>query len=139
LLTGITAFLPNENKLRGMFQGRSSDLWEMMEAISGYGCEIVVVKRGERGQYLYDTLSKARYIIPAYPAKVIDPTGAGDAYCGGFLAGYRRDYDPLQAGLAGNVSASFCVEGSGPFFTMEAMPRLAEARRVALKDMVRRV
>src|SRR3989304_1158989 len=54
LLTGLTAFLPSEEEARSFFQSRSEDLWEMAEALSSYGCEMVVIKRGERGQLLYD-------------------------------------------------------------------------------------
>ncbi|WP_322808043.1 PfkB family carbohydrate kinase, partial [Thermanaerothrix sp.] len=65
-----------------------------------------------------------------------DPTGAGDAFCGGFLAGYRQTYDPLAAVLHGNVSASLVIEGSGPFYALEALPGLAQARLEALRDAV---
>ena len=139
LLTGLTAFLPAENELRGLFHGRSSDLWQMMEALAGYGCEIIVVKRGESGQWLYDAASRTRWEVAAYPARVVDVTGAGDAFCGGFLWGYRQTYDPLQAVLYGGISASLVVEGSGPFFALDALPGLAQARLEALRDTVRKI
>ena len=139
LVTGLTAFLPSEEEMRKLFHGRSTDLWQMMETIADYGCEIVVVKRGERGQYLYDRTTKMHWEIPAYPARVIDPTGAGDAYCGGFLAGYRQTYDPLQAALYGSISASLTIEGSGIFFALDALPGLAQARLDALKEGIRKV
>lgn len=139
LVTGLTAFLPSEEEIRKLFHGRSSDLWQMMEAIADYGCEIVVVKRGERGQYLFDHATRARWEIPAYPARTVDPTGAGDSYCGGFLAGYRQTYDPIQAALFGSISASLTVEGSGAFYALDGMPGLAQARLNSLKDGVRRL
>jgi sugar/nucleoside kinase (ribokinase family) len=139
LVSGLTAFLPNEDELRTLFHGRSTNLWEMMETISDYGCEIVVVKRGERGQYLYDRATRTHWEISAYPVRVADPTGAGDSFCGGFLAGYWRTYDPLQAVLYGSISASLSIEGSGAFYTLDALPGLAEARFEALKDGVRKV
>jgi hypothetical protein len=139
LVTGLTAFLPNEEELRALFNGRKTDLWEMVEIIAEYGCEFVVVKRGERGQYLYDRARKEKWEIPAYPAKVIDPTGVGDAYCGGFLAGYRLTYDPIQAALYGSISASLTIEGSGPFYSLDALTGLAKARLEALKEGVRKV
>jgi sugar/nucleoside kinase (ribokinase family) len=111
----------------------------MMEAIASYGVEFVVVKRGERGQWLYDAVSRNRWEVSAYPARVVDLTGAGDAFCGGFLAGYRHAYDPLEAVLHGNISSSLVVEGSGPFYAMEALPNLAQARLFALRDTVRRM
>lgn len=139
LLTGLTAFLPAEEELRSFFYGRSADLWEMAAALAAYNCEFVVIKCGERGQLLYDAVSHTRWEIPAYPARLVDPTGAGDAFCGGFLAGYRRTFDPLQAVLFGNVSASLTVEGSGPFFALEALPGLAQARLDALRQHPRKL
>jgi len=139
VISGLTAFLPNEEEIRNLFHGRSTDLWQMMENLTDYGCEIVVVKRGESGQYLYDRATKTHWEISAYPAKVVDPTGAGDSFCGGFLAGYRRTYDPLQAVLYGSISASLTIEGSGAFYALDALPGLAQARLEALKEGVRKV
>lgn len=139
LLHGLTAFLPSEEELRALFWGRSSDLWEMAEAAAAFGCEFVVIKRGGRGQMLYDSASKKRWEIPACPARPTDLTGAGDAFCGGFLAGYARTYDPLRAVLHGNISASLTVEGSGAFHALEALPGLAQARLESLSAIVRQV
>ena len=139
LLNGVTAFLPSQEDLRSLFWGAKHDVWQMAEAVSLYGCEYVVIKCGKRGQLLYDSNTKRKWEIPAYPARVADPTGAGDAFCGGFLAGYCRNYDPLEGVLYGNVSASLKLEGSGAFYPLDVLPGLAEARLNALKDMVRQV
>lgn len=139
IITGLTAFLPSEEKIRALFHGRSEDLWEMAEALAAYGCEIIVIKRAIQGQLLYDAASKTRWEIPAYPSREADPTGAGDAFCGGFLAGYRRTLDPLEAALYGNVSASLAIEGSGPFYALDALPGLAEARLEVIRQSVRKV
>jgi sugar/nucleoside kinase (ribokinase family) len=104
-----------------------------------YGCEYVVIKCGARGQLLYDTNSKRRWEIPAYPARLADVTGAGDAFCGGFTAGYCKNYDPLEGVLYGNVSASLKLEGSGAFYLLDVLPGLAEARLNVLRDGVRKV
>jgi len=139
LLTGLTAFLPAEEEMLSLFQGRSNDLWQMAEALAAYGCEIIVIKRGEGGQLLYDAAARARWEVPAYPSRLLDPSGAGDAFCGGFLAGYRRTYDPLQAVLHGNISASLVVEGVGPFYALDSLPGLAQARLEALQQGVRKL
>ncbi|HLO14918.1 MAG TPA: carbohydrate kinase family protein [Anaerolineales bacterium] len=139
LLNGVTAFLPSQEELCNLFWGQTYDLWEMAEAVSMYGCEYVVIKCGARGQLLYDTNSKKKWEVPAYPARLADPTGAGDAFSGGFLAGYCKNYDPLEGVLYGNVSASLKVEGSGAFYPMDVLPGLAEARLNALRGMVREV
>jgi sugar/nucleoside kinase (ribokinase family) len=139
LLNGVTAFLPSFEELSGLFWGETYDVWEMAEAVSMYGCEYVVIKCGARGQLLYDTNNKRKWEVPAYPARLADPTGAGDAFCGGFLAGYCKDYDPLEGVLYGNVSASLKIEGSGAFYPLDVLPELAEARLEALREMVREV
>lgn len=137
LLQGITAFLPSEEEIRSLFWGRTHDLWEMAEALASFGCEIIVIKRGARGQMVYERTSRRRWEVPAYPARLTDPTGAGDAFCGGFLVGYATTLDPLQAALYGNISASFAIEGSGPFYLLDSMPGLAQARLASLADLVR--
>jgi ribokinase len=71
--------------------------------------------------------------------EIYDPTGAGDAFCGGFLAGYRRTFDPVQAAVYGNISASLVIEGQGPFYALDALSSLAEARFEALLPSVREV
>jgi hypothetical protein len=139
LVGGLTAFLPSEEEIRSLFYGRSNDLREMAEALAVYGCEMIIIKRGESGQILYDANSRTHWEIPAYPARVFDLTGAGDAFGGGFLASYRRSYDPLEAVLHGNISASLAVEGPGPFYALEALPGLAQARRDALREAVRKL
>lgn len=138
LLTGLTAFLPSEEELRSLFQGRSTDLWEMAEALTTYGCEIIVVKCGERGQIVYDSASRSRWEVPPYPARLVNPIGAGDAFCGGFLAGYRHAYDPLEATLYGNIAASLVVEGHKPTYALDTLPGLPAARLEALRQSVRK-
>lgn len=135
LLPGLTAFIPSLQSIQSLFRGRTEDLWEMMEALAGYGCDTIVVKAGSRGQYLYDRASNKRYEIPAYPSRVVDQTGCGNVFCGGFLAGFKRFENPLDAVLCGSVAASFAVEGFGPFFAAEMLPGLRDARLQTLREM----
>ncbi len=137
LLQGVTAFMPSEEELRSLFWGRTDDLWEMAEAAASWGCEYVVVKCGGHGQLLYDGLSHRRWAVPAYPARPADLTGAGSSFCGGFLAGYHKTYDPLRAVMHGNISASLTIEGSGAFHALEVLAGLADARLESLAGIVR--
>jgi sugar/nucleoside kinase (ribokinase family) len=139
LLQGISAFLPSEEEIRTLFWGRTTDLWEMAETLGSYGVEMVVIKRGARGQYVYDRDGHKKWDVPAYPARLVNPLGAGDAFGGGFLAGYVNSFNALQAALYGNVSASLAIEGSGAFYALEALPGLAQARLQSLADIVRLV
>lgn len=139
VLQGVTVFQPSEEEIRALFWGETNDLWEMAREISGYGPQIIVIKRGGRGQMIYDAVGNHRYEIPAYPARLADPTGVGDAFCGGFLAGFQKTNDPLMAGVYGGVSASLKIEGSGPFYALSVLPGLAEARLHSLQQLAREV
>src|SRR6266513_2169737 len=82
------------------------------------GPRVVVAKQGEYGAALFT--AEGFFALPAYPLEtVVDPTGAGDSFAGGFL-GYlasqdgSRDDGALRRGMAyGTTVASFCVEGFG--------------------------
>lgn len=137
LLQGLTAFLPSEEDLRSLFWGRSSDLLQMLTTLGGFGVNYIVVKRGARGQLLYESATQRAWEIAAYPAQLRDPTHTGDVFCGGFLAAYTQTLDALQATLQGNVSASLAIEGSGAFYALQALPGLAQARLHFLKDLVK--
>ena len=139
VLQGVTIFQPSEDELRALFWGETNDLWEMARKLSEYGPQIMVIKRGPHGQMVYDVPGNHRYEIPAYSSRLVDPTGVGDAFCGGFLAGFQKTNDPLMSALYGNVSASLKIEGSGPFYELDVLPGLAEARLHALKEMAREV
>ena len=134
----LTAFLVSEEKLCNLFQGRSNNLWEMAETIAGYGCEIVVIKRGKLGQMVYDKPGNTRWIIPPYPARIVNPLGTGDAFDGGFLAGFQKTFSPLEATLYGNISASIVIEGDGAFYGLDVLPGLAQYRLDALREMVQK-
>jgi sugar/nucleoside kinase (ribokinase family) len=75
------------------------------------------------------------------PTNVVDTTGAGDAYCGGFLVALGSGVDVAEAGARAAVSASFAIEQFGvPIFDeqtqMEAQRRLAWARDRIMSSQV---
>ena len=83
----------------------------------GKGLRAVVIKRGEYGAVVFH--SDFTFAVPAYPlVTVIDPTGAGDSFAGGFL-GYLSSIDDTgddairRAAVVGSVMASFAVESYG--------------------------
>ena len=139
VLQGVTIFHPSEEEMRSLFWGETNDLWEMAIKTSEYGPQIIVIKRGALGQLVYDAAGKHRYEVPAYQSRIADPTGVGDAFCGGFLAGFQKTNDPLMAALYGNVSASLKIEGSGPFYALGVLPGLADARLHSLRGMARKI
>lgn len=137
IIKGLDAFLPSETEARAFFREPLRDLWEAAEAFGALGARLVVIKQGARGQLVYDPAGGRRWHMPAYPSKVRDVTGAGDAFCGGFLVGLTETDDPVEAALRGAVSASLVVEGSGALYALDSTPGLATARLEALRGSVR--
>jgi sugar/nucleoside kinase (ribokinase family) len=60
--------------------------------------------------------------------KIVDVTGAGNAYCGGFLVGLAETGDLAQAGRYGAVSASFALAQFGAMFPLDDLRDRAEQR-----------
>jgi ribokinase len=139
MVIGLTVFLPSEEELRNLFSNRTDEVREMVEEIALWGVQIVVAKMGWQGQLVYDGNTKRAYEIPAYPSKMVDPTGAGHVFGGGFMIGLEKTSSPIQAAMYGNVAASFAVEGSGVFYTQDALPGLQQARLESIRKSVREV
>ena len=139
LLSDLTAFITPEAEVRNLFLGRQTDLWEMAAYLAGFGPEYVLIQTETSGYYLFDRVSSKRWVIPQYASKMVDPTGGRDAFAGAFLVGYKMDYDPVEATLMGSIAASVVVEGSGVFYGLDAMPGLMDARRLALRELIRQV
>jgi sugar/nucleoside kinase (ribokinase family) len=90
-----------------------AELDRAAKAIHDYGVSIVVATLGERGAAV--SFEGMMNNIPAFkPAKLVDPTGAGDAFIGGFLAEYVRNENCLWCSCVGAAAASLVVEGVGP-------------------------
>lgn len=93
------------------------NLIEAAKKIYNMGPKFIVIKKGEHGILLYT--KEKMFIIPSFPLnKVIDPTGAGDTFVGGFTSYLStRDYWNFEliknALIYGNILASFCVEQFG--------------------------
>ncbi len=139
IVNGITAFLPSERDARAFFRPHDLTVWEMAEAFADMGCHFIVIKRGPMGQCIWDRDSHQRWRIPAYPARLRDVTGAGDAYCGGFLVGLVETGDVVEAALRGSVSASIVLEGMGALYALDVLPQLVNARLEALRPLIRQV
>jgi len=81
------------------------------DSMVGRGVKIVAVKLGGDGCYVTD--GRERHLIEAFKVKVVDTTGAGDAFCAGFLYGLIKDKSLLECGRLGNFVASRCVMKMG--------------------------
>ncbi|NPA92942.1 MAG: carbohydrate kinase family protein [Chloroflexi bacterium] len=139
LLTGLTAFIVTEAQLRAVFRERTSDLWEMAETLGQWQVRYVVIRRAEGEVWLYDVNGNRRWVVPGYPTRMVDPTGADDAFAGGFLVGYRETLDPVQAVVQGAVSASLAVETRGALALLDTLPALVSRRAEVVSASVQQV
>jgi hypothetical protein len=124
--------LPSEQELFEYFGDDTAPL-EGAGRLKQLGARNVAVKLGERGSMVYDGRRGEWLTVPIYRTQVVDATGAGDAYGGGFLVGLVETGDPVQAALYGTVSASYIIEDYGGESALGATRAEAEARRQALQ------
>jgi adenosine kinase len=73
---------------------------------------VLITTLGSKGSVI-ETKTESIHIKPAKPKNVSDPTGAGDAYRAGFLAGFVRGYDLPTCGRMGSVASVYTVEKYG--------------------------
>jgi 1D-myo-inositol 3-kinase len=72
---------------------------------------IAVITKGPKGCVVF-TKGMEKH-VPGFPAREVDPTGAGDVFAGAFLVRLQETSDPFEAARFANATASFCVEGPG--------------------------
>ena len=76
---------------------------------------IFITTKGEKGSEIAGTkVDTPLQIASVAPSSLVDPGGAGDAYRGGFLYGYLRQWDLTKCGQLGAVLASLVIEQMGP-------------------------
>lgn len=112
LLKNIDIFLVNESEARQLSGERS--LLKAARMVLKMGCKRLIIKKGEHGAMLFSKGSV--FCAPAYLLEgVVDPTGAGDTFAGGFV-GYCASQKNIheatlrKALIYGNIMATFAVE-----------------------------
>jgi sugar/nucleoside kinase (ribokinase family) len=118
VLKRVDAVVLNDQEAR-LLTGEVN-LRDAAHKIRGMGPHIVAIKKGEHGGMLFLESDDEIFAIPALPLKtVIDPTGAGDSFAGGFM-GYlatqeKTDFVTLKRAVVyGSVMASYTCEAFGP-------------------------
>jgi sugar/nucleoside kinase (ribokinase family) len=100
---------------------------------------VLVVKCGADGALVHRAGSADVVVVPAVPAAVRDATGAGDAFCGGFLSGFAAGGDVVEAALRGAVSASYALGAVGPAGLVGVAADDVRARQATLRVRIERV
>lgn len=111
----------------------------LFQKIAQLGPKYMAVKLGARGSLVHDAEKDKTWHIPVYPARVVDTTGAGDAYCGGFMAGFGETGNIIEAGIRGTASASFAIEDYGSLHLMNVNKQKAAQRADHIRKNVKPV
>ncbi len=91
-----------------------SDEVALLRQLLADGAPLVALRMGEAGSLVARQGERVAYHIPAVEVEeVIDQTGAGNSYCGGFLVGWCQARDIALAGCFGAAAASFTLEAVG--------------------------
>ena len=137
VLGGVEIAFINDGEIRQLTGERN--VVRAADAVRALGPKTVVVKRGEHGVLVFDR--DDAFALPGFPLPAVtDPTGAGDAFAGGFLgflASTPGETDVRRAAVVGSVMASFQVEDFS-HGRMDTLTRAEiEERYARFADLVR--
>lgn len=128
VLGRATVVLPSTEDLRVVWPDLGVE--DAAHALIARGARAVVVKLGSRGSLVIDAHGQA-WRVPVVPVAATEPTGAGDAFCGGLLVGLvESGGDLVDAACYGTVSASLVVETDSPAEALDRLDRDLMRRRL---------
>ncbi|MFT5195127.1 MAG: sugar/nucleoside kinase (ribokinase family) [Candidatus Promineifilaceae bacterium] len=110
LLPNVTLFAPDREEASEI-TGKSEPE-AICDELLDWGAPMVAIRMGARGSMVKVSDGQG-WILPAVPTDIVDVTGAGNSYCGGFVTGLGDGLSPLEAALRAVVSASFALEQLG--------------------------
>jgi sugar/nucleoside kinase (ribokinase family) len=134
-LDDLDAFLPSESEILRIW-GVPSIADFIGESARRHTCHIVA-KLGEEGSLVAESGSGRLIHVPAFPVDVVDTTGAGDGYCGGFVAGLGAGLALDVAAAMGTVAASYVVEACGALATARPSAEDRDRRLAAVLAGIR--
>jgi len=126
VLADADAFFPSDEEL--LLEGTHVDPERALRRLATGRLRFIVFKQAERGGILYDARKDRFHRWPGRASKVIDPTGAGDAFAAGFISAHLEGLAVDACLDRGVVSASFAIEGLGASALLEATRTDADAR-----------
>jgi sugar/nucleoside kinase (ribokinase family)/fructoselysine-6-P-deglycase FrlB-like protein len=131
----IDAFLPSRAELTDLV-GYDDPLRALAD-LSNLPTPIIVVKMGAEGVLVWNKANGTLHEVGIASGPVVDETGAGDAFCGGFAAGLSLGYGAVEAAQRGTIAASYAVAGFSSIFLAHVEPVEAQARIFSDPPIVR--
>ena len=112
--------LPSEADLAHLRPGKSGE--EAAAEFIAEGRQLVVLKMGAGGSALFSEAE--RLVVPAFPVREVDPTGAGDCFGGTFVAALCRGDPHGRALRLANAAGALAVTQKGPMQGNSTLPEL---------------
>ncbi len=138
IVSKVDIFFINEDEIKSF--AHEENIFVAAQKVLAMGPRLLVIKRGEYGAMAIG--KDFLFFSPIYPLKtVVDPTGAGDCFAGGFM-GYLSQQDNFeeetikQAMIYGTVMSSLNIEGFSLDSLKKARREDIEARKAAIKKSV---
>ena len=126
VLSLIDCISPNLQETKELLQ--LDDIDEMLDEFIAKGAKMAVIRAGADGS-IYADSSGSHIRVPTVPVeKIVDQTGAGNAYCGGLIVGCVQSSDPVDALCKAAVSASFALEQFGALFPVKGKEKEIQIR-----------
>ena len=135
LAAKVDAFLPSRSELADLVG--YDDPHRALTSLSALPTPMVVVKMGAEGVLVWDKAHGTLHEVGVAHGPVVDVTGAGDAFCGGFAAGLSHGYGPVESAQRGTISASYAVAGFSSMRLTDVDPAEAQARMLTDPPVVR--
>ncbi len=105
----VDLLFANEEEIKSLYQVSTFD--QALQKVRGH-CQVAALTRSARGAVI--VAGDEVHVIDAQPsARVVDTTGAGDAFAAGFLYGFTHGLDLARAGLAGTIAAAEVISHVG--------------------------
>ncbi|MEK7211803.1 MAG: carbohydrate kinase family protein [Patescibacteria group bacterium] len=127
ILPLTTVFFVNKEEAMKLV-GAQTNIKELLVRIRDYGPEIVVITDGPHGSYTYD--GRGFYKMGVIPMKLIEATGAGDAFATGFIAALFHDRSMTEAMRWGSANSASVVTKIGP---QDGLLKIGEMRAMLKK------
>lgn len=110
IISEVDILLPN--KAGAMEITKTKNVGDAARMLLEWGPKVILVTLGSKGALV--TTSEMQAIIPPFDVSVVDTTGAGDAFCAGFLVSHvLKGYELLEAARIGNAVAALKIQHLG--------------------------
>jgi sugar/nucleoside kinase (ribokinase family) len=123
ILKNSDIIFPTYDEIRILSEQK--DIQIACEQLFKIGPQIIAVKEGKDGSTVYTKDDKCP--VPAFKVEEVDPTGAGDCYCAGFLYGILNGMKIRETARFANAVGALAITKKGP---MEGAPRLEEVNKL---------